>query len=333
MVRAYQLVGILPKTQSRDFCVRKSTFKLEKIEKLKELHKNTNWDDVEYNGWKLPATKPKKETCGNWKSKGCLNISNHPVKMAWIKHYQECCFRAECGVCMWKWLDREANKVATRLEKCNNFANELFGNGFRYKPIHVVVSVPKKDYDLDFAKMKVKAVKLLKIVSVYGGVIIFHPFRFDKEKNEWYYSPHFHIVGYGWTIQTDQVFDKTGYFIKNIGVRDSVFSTVWYQLSHCGIKKGNVHNIHSVIWWGMLGYRSQYSKLFNPEKDDSIDLCPYCCHKLLDLTWVGKDRPPPREEIEFLDDPEGWKYTLKVEEENYQKENPDRKKPNWVRLH
>src|SRR5437879_1409930 len=46
--------------------------------------------------WKLPGTKEKQETCGNWLNNGCFNIFGHPEHKAFVKRKKRSCFRSSC---------------------------------------------------------------------------------------------------------------------------------------------------------------------------------------------------------------------------------------------
>lgn len=155
--------------------------------------------------------------------------------------------------------------------------------------------------------------KLSKTVGLYGGLSIFHPFRCDTA--EWYWSPHFHTIGYGWIHGTKEVYEDQGWVIKNIGVRKDVVRVVSYALSHAGIREGN----HAVTWFGELSY----AKLKVELEPDDENKCPFCLSPLVLLQWVGingtrfqniaTDRGPPiPEDYEGLMDPEGWE--LKISE-------------------
>jgi len=108
-------------------------------------------------------------------------------------------------------------------------------------------------------------------------------------------QPHFHAVGFGWVVDTKKISDEHGWVIKNKKTRDSVYSTVYYLLSHCGVAKG----VHSVSWFGDLGYRAKYASEIKVEDDkEESNSCPFCKCSLVFLTFVGTDRPPPPD-IEF----------------------------------
>lgn len=269
-------------------------FERSKFDEIIDLIHTTNGKEVMYEGWRLPSTQPKKEDCGEWKFKGCLNVAAHKNSdhsgKAFVKTFQKCCFRASCELCVKKWAGRESNKATRRIEKYSKLSG---------KPAkHVVVSVPTWLHNLDHKTMKKEAYRILKKVGSIGGAMIFHPFRFNKLEQFWYYSPHFHIVGFGWIDGTHELYNKEGWVVKNLGLRKSVFYTFLYQLSHCGIKE----KTHSLVWFGDLSY----SKL-KMEKEPEIDICPICSDKLRPVYYCGLlGAPPPECECELFVDPEGW---------------------------
>ena len=93
----------------------------------------------------------------------------------------------------------------------------------------------------------------------------------------WYYSPHFHVLGFGWIENVVQTYNKYGYVIKNLGKRETVFGTIYYQLSHCGIKKHN----HSLVYFG----ECSYSKLIMEKEEEESKKCPFCQEDLIELDY------------------------------------------------
>ena len=167
--------------------------------------------------------------------------------------------------------------------------------GFRFcKPIHVIVSPPKWLWNVTWAELKKSFRKMVKRAGIVGGVSMFHAFRLKD--NTWFYSPHFHMIGYGWVINTKKISSEDGWVIKNKGIRKSsteVYSTVAYLLSHTAIAKG----VHSVTWFGDLSYRSKYASELKREIEESnADKCPYCSQYLVLFEMRGLDRPPPDQE-------------------------------------
>jgi len=261
-----------------------------------QMHEAQNWLTIQYDGWKLPATNDAKDDCGKWLTKGCLNVPAHVnteyTGKVYIKTFQKSCYRASCEKCYRKWMARESNKATKRIEKYE----ELSGEPAK----HVVVSPPKWLHDRPIRDLKKIAYKILKSVNCKGGTLIYHPFRYNKKFKEWYFSPHFHVIGFGWIANVSELYNKEGWIVKNKGTRDSVFATFYYQLSHAGIKKG----YHTLTWFGDLSY----SKL-KIEKEPDSNLCPLCSAKLRLVFHYGLFgwTPPPEIEGEFFVNPEGWR--------------------------
>ena len=74
--------------------------------------------------------------------------------------------------------------------------------------------------------------------------------------------------------------------VKNLGTRDSTFATLYYQLSHAGIRKHN----HVLTWFGDLSYRN----LKIEYDDDFTQKCPYCFEKLVEVYSLGPYRDKPQ---------------------------------------
>ena len=260
------------------------------------MHESQNWLDVEYDGWKLPATKDAKDDCGRWLTKGCLNVPGHSHTefkgKVFIKTFQKSCYRAACQTCYKKWMAREANKATRRVEKYEKLSGE--------PAKHIIVSPPSWVHKLPIRDLRRESYRIIKKVGAHGSTSIFHPFRFDKKAMRWYYSPHFHVIGFGWLANTKELYNQNGWIVKNKGVRDSTFATFWYQLSHAGVK----HGYHTLTWFGSLSY----SKL-KVESEPNTDLCPLCFAKLRPVFHYGLFgwTPPPEIYGEFFVDAEGWR--------------------------
>src|SRR5438094_10108327 len=96
----------------------------------------TNWNIVERNSWKLPGTEDERWYCTSWKTRGCIHVEDHNQSdyqgKAHVKHYQWFCKRRCCKICFEKWIAREANAAAKRIEE--------FARQTGMKPIHIVLS-------------------------------------------------------------------------------------------------------------------------------------------------------------------------------------------------
>lgn len=271
----------------------------DKYDVFSDLHDSTNWFRIQEDGWHLPGTETKKEDCGRWLTKGCLDVANHVhgdyKGKIYIKTFQKSCYRADCELCFKKWMARQSGKAEKRIKKYENLSKK--------KVKHIIVSPPAWLHNKPKKELAKLAYKVLKDVNCIGGAVVFHPFRYNRDYKEWYYSPHFHVLGFGWIENTVGNYNKNGWFVKNKGTRDSIFSTVYYQLSHAGIKKHN----HTLVWFGDLSY-SKLKVEDEPEKDQ----CPLCNGdlKLIEHYGLWGFVPPPEIEGEFYEDPDGWQYVV-----------------------
>jgi len=267
---------------------KKSRSNREVLEQLKE--NSVNWDEVEFQGYKLPATKEAHSWCGTWTWKGCLNVEGHSATEAhgkgFVKTFQNQCFRGDCEKCASSWISRESNKSTSRLNHYENLTDE--------KAKHIILSPPACLRDKPISELRKEAYKILKNLNAKGGCLVVHPFREERKqktlsgKTSWYPSIHFHVVGYGWLGNTAENFRRSGWVVKNKGVRESNYGTIRYLLSHAGIKK----RYHTLTWFGDLSY----SNLSMPKYENELNLCPYCSEKMVRvLTCDGSlDRPPPQ---------------------------------------
>lgn len=248
---------------------------LRKVREWVDDHKfSSNWDEIECQGWNLPATEEKHAWCGLWQTFGCLNEQLHAKlgkgKRNYIKQYQRSCYRPSCKECYLKWIARQANVATKRIEKYSEKSGK--------KPIHLMLMVPKSQQFIPYDLLKKRMNEILKITQWIGGSVIFHPFKFYNGSWSWYYSPHFHLVGFGSRFKIAEAFGKFGWYIKIGGERESVFQTFCYLLSKCGVKK----RVHSLRWVGDLSY----SKL-KVEKEPKITCCPVCGGKFVQVYYDG----------------------------------------------
>jgi len=262
---------------------------------FEQMHEATNWYTVEYDGWHLPATKEAHDWCSKWSTVGCLNVKAHENTEAhgkgFVKTFQRSCYRADCEKCFKKWMARESNKATRRIEKYE----KLSGKNAK----HIIISVPSWLYHKSKKELAKESYKILKDIGCIGGTTIFHPFR--KKDRTLFYSPHFHVIGFGWLDHVAESYYKNGWIVKNKGCRQSTFATFYYQLSHAGIKKHN----HTLVWFGDLSY----SKLKVEKEKIEANICPYCRDKLREVESYGVFYcKPPDTEVELLVDLIGWRY-------------------------
>jgi len=263
--------------------------------------------------WSLVGHGKSYSDCGTLRFRGCLNIEEHYHALdrnqsgkAFVQGYKRSCARKECPICHESWAGLEAGRVEYRLK--------AYGGRKWHRPIHLSVSPEPDLWNIDYETMRKEAYKVLKKVGIVGGSIIFHPFRekccacgstkdFESklcekcgfDRFEWYFSPHFHVIGYGW----HSGFVKN-WVIRNHGVRKSVHATIMYQLSHAGVNE----KYHTITWFGALAYNKLKIEPLLEEKN----ICPLCKHDLVPLFYVGEGIvPPPDVEGDYFLDSNDWR--------------------------
>lgn len=263
-------------------------------------------------------------TCGKVRNVGCLDTHAHVYsisassgKLGRVKNVMMRCHRFQCPICSRDRMVEETEYCVKRIRA----GNRGYKNGFRIeKVIHVTISPPKNLYYLDniedFYKLRRRANYWLKKAGMRGYMMVYHPYRQNKEeiwKNtpyymNWRYSPHFHIIGYGWInwVNKNKGIDlhkqSKGWVVVNHRIRKSIGATVYYQLSHCGVKD----NRNTVTWVGSLSTkRFEYSRPKNP-----LSYCPVCGRRWMPVKYVGKGSSPleggTREILEVYTD--NWRY-------------------------
>jgi len=204
--------------------------KYDYVEHWRQIHEDTNWNEVSYDLkhgknpnkqllFKLIGTGEPKEYCGEFVKEGCINFKEHPNHLAYAQNKRLTCKSANCSICWDSWLVREASRVTERIEKFRMLSQK---KGFRStKPIHVIVSPPKWLWNVSWTEMKKTFRRMVKRAGIVGGVSMFHAFRLKNDGKTWFYSPHFHMIGYGWVTDTKKISSNDGWIIKNTGIRKS----------------------------------------------------------------------------------------------------------------
>lgn len=242
------------------------------------------------------------------------NLINCKGKAYIRKRIYYTCHNPRCPVCYDNgWGIRESKNIQARLKE----ASKRFG-----QVEHIIISVPVKDYYLDLEEVRVKVNGILREIGVIGGCIIPHGFRYKKYKG-WYWSPHFHVLGFilggyrrcrrcprlyekrclkgcgGFNDRKYWIgYKKFGYIVKVLGERKSVFRTARYQLSHGSIKR-NTNRYHCVTWFGCCSYRKLEVTVEMKKR-----LCPICQYELRrDITYVGLNEEYYKEVHDFVANP------------------------------
>lgn len=251
--------------------------------------------------WGLPGHGESKDSCGTFFMKGCLNISDHPDNLAYFEPHVHKCYSPKCPICWLLWCKRASGRIQARIDSYLSIHKKL-------KPIHVVASVPFSAYNLRVADLRKKAQKYVKKVGFWGGSCIFHPFRQQKGSGIWYFSPHFHFIGVGWILgdKVKNLYTRSGWIVKNVKVRQTIFGTAFYQLTHAGVWYGKSRKC-STTWFGCMSYNKM---LMDPLSYGRDKRCPYCGEKIVTLLWIGEGDPPLPCGKGYLADGEYWSSWL-----------------------
>jgi len=260
------------------------------------------WTDLRISFLSGHGCEPK-STCGAWKWKGCLDYAEHQkhelfdgqktfdgvaaTRVGSVKAIKMSCGRLACPVCYEKACARKAVKIEHRMLQFKIKGRDL-------KAFHLAVS-PPRDLDIPMSKMRKLAEEIAMSCGVIGGSIIVHHLRKVKEDDfkedldegfswrddisPWYFSPHFHIICFGWIKHVAENYSKSGWVVRNLGVRKSIRSTALYQLSHCYVRAG----MHSVAWFGALSYNKlNHLKPCPPESHP----CPICKAEMKPVVFI-----------------------------------------------
>jgi hypothetical protein len=274
--------------------------------------------------------------CGSFSSwRGCVRTELHGLMKfgkdglknykdkVYVRRIRHSCDKPSCPVCFKHgWAVKEAENIEVRLLKGSK----------RWGLVeHIVVSVPTKDYGLKLGSLRNRVVKILRARGIVGGVMIFHGFRFANEVEArikkvpfgWYWSQHFHVLGFicggyecrschkpfcsrcnGFEALTRREFLKDGYIVKvavdDDGVarkRKTVGGSAWYQLNHATMVEGSVR-FHVATWFGVCSYR----KLKVDRSERKKYVCLICGHDLVKLRYMGSKRLDLDESKDFVVD-------------------------------
>ena len=214
-----------------------------------------------------------KKSCGEFQFKACLNHDRHIDSCVYCRKVQFHCGSWGCNTCFDYTVKSRARAVSNRLTAFANLKKnrKIYLKENRVRVLsHVIVSPPKEEYykfktkdgRKKLSKMQRKI--LMKMgLDVDGGVTISHPYRFTKDLESAYFSPHYHNVITGWIDGsiTKQIHDDTGWIIKQISNFDNAkncYNVVKYLLSHTGVflKEPLVRSSeHSIIYFGECNNR------------------------------------------------------------------------------
>ena len=223
----------------------------------REKIESGDWANIFIHEMQLPGNGMFYKSCGMFQVKGCLDSSHKELYQTdahAVRRIFKRCNKLSCPKCWSFAINKQSLSAVDRLEATLSFKkNKLWRNNPKTRIYnHLVVSIPKSKHDTcktHKGRLKIEQCisKKLQLIGIEGGTMIYHPFRFAKKLESVYYSPHVHVLGFGYTDKKDimSLHDKTGYVVKSINTfRNSktAYNTVRYLLSHTGLY-GNKHRI------------------------------------------------------------------------------------------
>jgi len=207
--------------------------------------------------------------------------------------------KRSCPNCSTTWLHHQAEKtfkriISTELRSDIRKRSRLFYHDVfrKYRWIHSTISVKVVSSNADsIQEYRKEANKIAKEFGYKGYLLIFHPYRINKEgkkkfKKRWYdireqenwkdyvnWAPHFHIIGYSghrspvWKGKTTQNKLLSGDQLNNdiwiakrindIENLDHLLILLNYLYSHCGITTtDSSRTLHTYTYGGKMSYRS-----------------------------------------------------------------------------
>lgn len=277
------------------------TVKYQKESSAMRLHDNLSI-------FKLPGQdKITNDMCGVWVHPlGCPDYGQPTIDGSIHDRFvtQHSCDKPSCPSCYETWASKASERAFDRLKQCIELYRRAnyqitLPSGRSYligRVDHYIFSPPGLSSTIErlktldgYRELKKEAVGFAKKSGIVGGVIIFHPFRQNdpRESNYrndlpayvWYMSPHFHIVGCGFTERSDLFYQRTGWIIKKLPRRESVKGTIRYTLTHCGIVEG----VHALTYFGIFSYNKVV--IDQEIKQDTPIKCSACGQSLHLYGW------------------------------------------------
>jgi len=245
---------------------------------------------MDKDGWKLPATFDSYNICGKGFFKACFNDR-------FAKRFVYHCGRIGCEICAKRAGSRIAKKIERRITLYSLRIQKISKGRKNPLASHVIEAIEPNSEFWNYTKEKQNRVlkKMRVIAGISGGCVINHLWRFDKSDLTPVYSPHKHLICFGWIkenssqlIKEQLGIDVVYHKVRNGTLRNrvDVFAVAYYQLSHCAVN----HRKHSLQWFGNLANNKLSNKTLEQYKDEEYILqdeeierskcCPLCSERL-----------------------------------------------------
>ncbi len=236
----------------------------------------------------------------------------------WNRNKYLHCNKLDCSACFISACSRRAKKIGHRLINLKEKARQHFI--FLPKMVHFSMLIKKevmlehlKAYN-DFLKFKSRTLyPTLKKMGLMAGVIVFHLRseccrgcnKKSRECNceipiiERVINPHFHILGYGYLMNTNEFRSQFPNMIYvNHGKRTETFHTLYYMLRKATLwrkQDGKIYPAYSI--WGWI-HGSKLKLLREKTRDKNGRRRIIYHHQLRQLERLRKDARSIKEKYE-----------------------------------
>lgn len=236
-----------------------------------------------------------------------------------VKVVHNSCKKLQCPICYQESLNLNALRTSKRFKDIKRTFRKSYRIKLKYFHISFNTMYPITDF-ISYKKYKKKLITILRKEGLHGS-LVFHAWRHINEYikiNGCYVKdiqynpkvpkmrvfPHFHFIGTGYLINSDQFKSKYGftytkmenprtrierlrqekkgilipkvYEIKN---SKEIYSLIHYLLSHSAI----INNTHTLTWFGAFSYNQLQKTIIKEVK--LKELCPKC-HSTIKFSGV-----------------------------------------------
>lgn len=222
-----------------------------RLKTYRKLYKETVMDDAKY---VYPGHQKRyRDFCGSHKLDDAERVVFLTTDFKKIKPITLSCNRILCRVC-WRRALYERTK---RLETKFNFLSRKFSkkigipghwsfNIIGHKESKSAYRRPENmtEDKFDLPKWRTYMHDLLRKNGFIGYALIFHPYRINKTETGLYWFPHFHVIGFGFCISSDDFFNKyyfTYKFHGRLRTNARLRKVFYYALSHAGAEIGKTY--------------------------------------------------------------------------------------------
>jgi len=158
------------------------------------------------------------------------------------------------------------------------------------EPLHVIVSAPLASYGKLERDLRKDARKALRVRGFFGGLLVYHHFRIDRERDVLKVGKHYHCLCFNRSFNrgvggvdeayerlTREEFKKDGWIVKVKDRRATVFGTLYYELNHASLKLG-LKRFQAVTYFGEMAYNNFKGGVLDVKAEVK---CPVCAKEMV----------------------------------------------------